>query len=391
VLQARAARKCLRSHDGSQPELGPTPRATSGASAPLMTPTPTGLASAFATRGASTCPSEPPLVSLVITCYNQAAFLAAAIESALAQSHQPCEVIVVDDGSTDETADVTARYTGVRYVGQRNVGLPGARNTGIRESHGQYLIFLDADDLLLPRAVEAGLVCHREHPQSAFVYGHFRYIDRDGEVINQYPPEPLPANPYAAFLRGNFIGMHATVLYARATFSLVGMYQASLKACEDYDLYLRITRRFQIARHDELVAEYRWHGTNMSFDSPRMLASAICVLRSQHRHVRATPDLLRSCIWGIHFWRGHFQRALFARVRRDVSAGRWYGMFGYLRPLLEFMPYWVFAYFTIVVIKIELAVQLRVPRLCREQLQTALPDGLGRRDTEPTCFPLAHQ
>ena len=98
---------------------------------------------------------ERPLVSVVIPCFNQARFLGAAIASALAQTHTPVEVVVVDDGSTDDTAAVTARFPGVRYVRQENAGLSAARNTGLGKSRGAYLAFLDADDVLLPRAAES--------------------------------------------------------------------------------------------------------------------------------------------------------------------------------------------------------------------------------------------
>src|ERR687898_3616338 len=105
-----------------------------------------------------------PLVSVVIPCYNQARFLGEAIESVLAQSYPHFEVIVVDDGSTDNTSEVAASYAGVRYIRQENQGLAGARNAGIRRSRGSYLVFLDADDRLLADALEAGLASLEEHP-----------------------------------------------------------------------------------------------------------------------------------------------------------------------------------------------------------------------------------
>src|SRR5215212_9690625 len=95
---------------------------------------------------------SPPLVSVVIPCYNQAHFLSEAIESVLAQTHPNFEIIVVDDGSTDNTSEVAARYPGVRHIRQDNQGLAAARNTGLRESKGTCLVFLDADDRLLPNA-----------------------------------------------------------------------------------------------------------------------------------------------------------------------------------------------------------------------------------------------
>src|SRR5215213_3125487 len=100
-----------------------------------------------------------PLVSVVIPCYNQAHFLGEAIESVLAQSYPNFEIVVVDDGSTDDTSEVAGSYPKVRLVRQENQGLSGARNAGLARSEGEYVVFLDADDRLRPEALEA----HLEH------------------------------------------------------------------------------------------------------------------------------------------------------------------------------------------------------------------------------------
>src|SRR5260370_39917329 len=100
----------------------------------------------------------PQHVSIVIVCYNQARYLPEAIQSALAQTLGDIEVLVVDDGSTDNTRDVALSFSLVRYVHQGNQGLAAARNAGIRETTSPYLLFLDADDRLLPEAEQSGLV-----------------------------------------------------------------------------------------------------------------------------------------------------------------------------------------------------------------------------------------
>src|SRR6266496_4166301 len=97
---------------------------------------------------------EVSLVSVVIPCYNHAHFLSEAIESVMAQTWQQFEVIVVDDGSVDNTREVALRYSGVRYIRQTNQGLSASRNTGLRHSNGNFLVFLDADDRLRPAALE---------------------------------------------------------------------------------------------------------------------------------------------------------------------------------------------------------------------------------------------
>jgi len=284
------------------------------------------------------------LVSVIIPCYKQAHFLGDAIKSVLAQSHPAFEIVVIDDGSPDNTAEVAGQYPGVRYIRQSNQGLSGARNTGIRESRGQFLVFLDADDRLLPDALQDDLACFRDHPQCAFVSGHHRYINGDGSVRNEYPPEPVDDEPYVALLKRNYIGMHATVMYTRAVFDAVGGFDTALKSCEDYDLYLRIARRFPVYRHHHLVAEYRWHGANMTNNAARMLGSALRVLRSQWVHVREKPQYVRACILGVRFWRGYFGRRLLSALGTIIAAQQWRSAAEHLWMLLTFLPYWLSAW-----------------------------------------------
>ena len=118
-------------------------------------------------KGGTLSQPETPLVSVVIPCWNQARFLGEAIQSVLRQTYGNTEIIVVDDGSSDETSIVARSFPGVRCIGQKNGGLASARNTGLSASRGDYVIFLDADDRLLPIAIQAGLNCLAQHPQCA--------------------------------------------------------------------------------------------------------------------------------------------------------------------------------------------------------------------------------
>jgi len=136
-----------------------------------------------------------PLVSIVIPCFNQGRFLGEAIDSALAQAHPAIEVIVVNDGSTDDTRSVACARPGVRHIEQRNQGAPTARNTGLADSRGEYVLFLDADDRLLPHAVALGIQSLDAHPDWSFVTGHVRLIAEDGssvDVPSQEHPDRAP-------------------------------------------------------------------------------------------------------------------------------------------------------------------------------------------------------
>src|SRR5262249_27584085 len=207
-------------------------------------------------------PMPQPRVSIVIVCYNQARYLRDAIESSLTQTFGDIETLVVDDGSTDHTREVALSFPQVRYVHQRNQGLAAARNTGTRETTGSYLLFLDADDRLLPEAVQSGLECFREHPESGFVFGAFRNIYDDGSPAPTEVSSGVQHDYYWRLLQGNIIGMHAAVLYSRTALLDAGGFNDRLPACEDYDLYLRISRLWPVQRHERLIAEYRQHDKN---------------------------------------------------------------------------------------------------------------------------------
>src|SRR6476620_2706725 len=142
-----------------------------------------------------------PLVSIVIPCHRQAHFLPQAIESALSQTHRQREVVVVNDGSPDNTAEVAACYPGVRCVRQENRGVAEARNSGFRASRGEYVLFIDADDRLTPNAVEAHLLCFAEHPEAGFVVGDLDQIAGDGSYICSPRWPVLEANFYEELLK----------------------------------------------------------------------------------------------------------------------------------------------------------------------------------------------
>ncbi|MCQ3937016.1 MAG: hypothetical protein DPW18_08230 [Chloroflexi bacterium] len=275
-----------------------------------------------------------PLVSVVIPCYNQARFLGEAIESVLSQAYPRIEVIVVDDGSTDHTAETAARYPAVRYIHQENQGLGAARNAGLRESHGEILVFLDSDDRLLPEAVERGVHYLSNAPGSAFVSGRYRYIKEDGTVLREYSQNPAETDPYASFLRGNYIGMHATVAYRREALEAVGGFNPSLPACEDYDLYLRIARRYPVTVHHDLIADYRLHDLNMSRDPGLMLKTVLAVMKSNWDDVRANETYREAYRAGVTSWREYYSGKFFDQLTRQWSAGQ-------MRQALSTMGQWL--------------------------------------------------
>jgi glycosyltransferase involved in cell wall biosynthesis len=139
-----------------------------------------------------------PRVSVVIPAYNRAHFLPEVVESALAQTYRDFEVIVIDDGSTDNTPEVASRFPpAVRYYRQENQGLSAVRNKGIELARGEYIIFLDSDDVLLKDALEKSVLFLDQHPEAGFCHGQFCTIDVNGRPMRLRRPR----GPKATYIR----------------------------------------------------------------------------------------------------------------------------------------------------------------------------------------------
>lgn len=237
-------------------------------------------------------PFTVPLVSVVIPSYNHAQFIAEAIESVLSQDYARIEVAVVDDGSTDGTPAIVANYPAVRYLAQENRGLAAARNAGLALCSGELVVFLDADDRLLPGAIATGARVLAGNPSLGFTAGYSRFITREGIPQSTSQPVRSGDDAYVALLRRNSIRNPAMVMFRRDVVDEVGGFDSAVDACADYELYLRISRDHPVAFHDQVVAEYRKHGANMSDDSALILRQLQVVMRRQRRYLvtRARRD-----------------------------------------------------------------------------------------------------
>ena len=285
--------------------------------------------------------SRLPRVSVVIPCYAQAHFLPGALESVLAQEGASVEAVVVDDGSPDDVRAAAARYPGVRYVHQRNQGLSAARNTGLRESSGEYVVFLDADDRLLPGAIAAGLACFAEHPESAFVYGDFRYMNEDGAPLSRRERPPLEVDLYGGMLVRNHVEMISTALFRRSVLDRLGAFDLALRSAEDYDLLLRIARQCPTSFHRKLVAEYRRYGhrgKSLSQNAGVMLRSTVRVLHAQRRFARGNTLYKSQLAEGTRFFQDYYGGELVGEVRALLHERRWTAALRGMGVLLRYYP-----------------------------------------------------
>ena len=221
-----------------------------------------------------------PAVSVVIPTYNYGRFVTEAVESVLAQTLPAAEVVVIDDGSTDDTRDRLAPYGGrIRYVYQANNGLPAARNAGIRAARGDLIALLDSDDLWHPRKLEAQVAVLARSPEVGLVAA-----DPAPDVSAGWPtvgdPAGLPVRPVT--LRDMLVRSRfgpSSVLVRRACFDEVGLFDTGLRSAEDRDMWLRIAACFPVVKVEAPLWWYRLHGGNMSAAAGRMEENELRVVR----------------------------------------------------------------------------------------------------------------
>lgn len=279
-----------------------------------------------------------PTISVIIPCFNQAQFLPDAIESVLAQTYPNVEIIVVDDGSTDATPEVCARYGNrILTVRQENAGLSIARNAGILASLGDFLQFLDADDRLRPTKFADQMAAFADHPEVGVIYSGGVYIDAEGNVTG-----PVQVNHPSGWVFHALLTLWGTVVHAplvrRECLAHVGLFDPSLGSFEDCDLWLRIALKYPFLALDKTHFEYRIWGDTMSRNGPTMLQSAMEMLR---RYGRAHPNC-RDCAQarreGASRWKSIVSFTMMKQAKRFLSEGDRKKAFAHLAFVLRHNP-----------------------------------------------------
>ena len=209
-------------------------------------------------------PSQTQKISVVIPTYNYGRFIAEAIESALVQTRKPDDVIVVDDGSTDETEAAVRRLEAdrVRYIRQPNAGVCVARNRGVAESSGDLIAFLDADDTWEPTKLEKQLAMFEADPEIGLVHCGMREFDGEsGEtrVLRLDGQDGWVAHEILLWERPAIIGPGGTIMVNREAFASVGGFDERMKVGEDWDFCYRVARRYKVGFVREPLVNYRSH------------------------------------------------------------------------------------------------------------------------------------
>jgi glycosyltransferase involved in cell wall biosynthesis len=286
-----------------------------------------------------------PLVSVVIPAYNCAHFIGDALDSVVNQNYSPLEIYVVDDGSTDETCDVIARYgSAVTLIRQRNAGAAVARNEGMRRARGKYVALLDADDIWLPGKLRLQIDHLERHAEVAMCCTRWRLLYPDG--AGHYHIEHVPAPESAAVdpTCGGWIYCEllldcevwtSTVVMRRELGERIGGFDAELRRGQDYDYWLRASQLTRIDRLDATLALYRMQvAHDRKFPDTNWELKVIS--RAIERWGATAPDgrtlpkaKVRARLWGLNYRFGYTQyhgrryalaRAAFAAALRERPA-----------------------------------------------------------------------
>ncbi len=232
-----------------------------------------------------------PEISVVIPSYNAERFVASAISSALSQTIPPCEVIVVDDGSTDGTKEAVSRFDrNVKYIFQENAGPSVARNTGVRVARGDWVAFLDSDDYWDDTHLQQLMESAGAESEPALVYCGKKFVDVDGNVMaDGYKQTRFPSGwIFADLLTANYISSASVVIVKRKTFIESGGFNPQMRNAEDYELWLRIASVAPVCGVPVYTVNYRRHDSNLTLQtlnhikgSMRVFTLACALIREQ--------------------------------------------------------------------------------------------------------------
>ena len=212
--------------------------------------------------------ADGPKITAVIPSYNSAGFLPEAVESVLSQSYADVELIVVDDGSVDDTSEVIGRYgDAVKYIYKENGGVSRARNTGIEAASGEFIAFLDADDAWLPQKLELQMKVIESRSDSLAAHTDFNIGDSELNVVGVTISDRGDDILEDLFLKGNVIGTPSSVLVAKEVIEKTGGFDPDLSLCADWDMWIRIACETGFGYVDSPQIIYRQHDSNMSNDA----------------------------------------------------------------------------------------------------------------------------
>jgi glycosyltransferase involved in cell wall biosynthesis len=270
----------------------------------------------------------PTLVSVIIPAYNAEGFIGDTIVSVLNQTYSNLEILVIDDGSKDMTAEIVHQYMHndrrIKLIKQANAGVAAARNHGIKESKGEFVAPIDSDDTWEPSHIEKQVRCFLNSPQTVgLVYSWSFDIDEQSKATGSTRAAMIQGNVFKTLVCHNFLGNASASMTRRSCLEEVGSYDTTLRdrhaqGCEDWDLYLRIAEKFEFRAVPTLSVGYRKLSDSMSGDFGQMSRSHKLVMNSvRHRHPSLPRFLFRLSQSNLYLyfahqrlWRKKYQQTL---------------------------------------------------------------------------------
>jgi glycosyltransferase involved in cell wall biosynthesis len=239
------------------------------------------------------------LVSVIIPVYNSEEYIAEAVESVLGQSYGNFEIVIIDDGSTDNTLSILEPYRVAphfRIIRQANAGPSSARNQGIRYSQGKYCAFLDADDIMMPERLKLQVDAMEEQKDIGLVYTDLMTFNKEGIIhrTKKAFTNPYSGNVLDKLLVENFITT-STVMVRKSCFDEVPLFDESISHSEDYKMWLNIAERFKLGYVDLPLVKYRYHANSLSCDRVVIGKSSYRVVQEfweQHEYYRREHKIL---------------------------------------------------------------------------------------------------
>lgn len=274
-----------------------------------------------------------PKVSTVVPAYNAMRFLPQTVASALAQTWQDFELLIIDDGSSDGIDVWAAQHPDarIRLIRQANQGAATARNTGILEAEGEYIAFLDADDLWEPTKLERQVACLEARPEVGLVHTAIRYIDEDGYDTGRILRSEGDGDVWKQVVLHMLIRCGSTPIIRRSCFDKVGVFDPQLGFAEDWDMWIRIAAQYHFAVINDPLVSYRQHSSNMTKGHKVIMPNLEKVLARAFYDAPSQDENIKDEAYGRAYlfaaWRAFFARDLStAAVLHQQALTAWPGL-----------------------------------------------------------------
>lgn len=278
-----------------------------------------------------------PDVSIIVPAYNPGPYLVSAVDSVIAQTFTDWEMIIIDDGSTEDISPIAEKHEAIRIIRQKNMGLSIARNVGILNSTGKYIAFLDADDVWAPTKLEKQIRVMEADPAIALCHTDFDVIDEEGHKVHAGFARQVES--YEDLLVQGLICISMTVV-RRDCLAVAGLFDTIYQSTQDYDMWLKIARQYKTFFIPSCEGGYRRHAQNMSGNYWKMYSEGVNILQKHILLARSqqNPEALAAAWKGWQQGRIGFGCQAFAFSRQSLQERDFPKFWGHLMSAFRLAP-----------------------------------------------------